>query len=214
MKYIIRILVFIFAAIVVAFILFMVIFYNSFKNYSEPSVGIDNNIAYENKLLDDYRLELKKINKLYFESNDPYYTFEKDLKEHIVEKCVDRYFQDNNITNVSGWRFTINVNERYIIDNKINDDFVNDKFTRNLRHLEQSGYEWTSLQQTWKIDQKIDCNKSLPYNFKSYLEQYKVFHIKNFEHKNLQWVDYLNARSQVISQDSKITSKTQQALIR
>ena len=195
MKFIIKILKFITVAIIIAFISYMTLFINALKNYSEPGIGIDNNIAYENKLLDNYRLELKKINKLYFESGDPYYFFEKDLKEHIVEKCVDRYFKDNNISDVNGWRFSINVNQRYINNNNLDDDFVNDKFSRSLRLLEQSGYKHTSLQQTWKIDQKIDCNKSLPYNFKSYLEQYKVFHTNDVYHKNLQWVDYLNNHS-------------------
>jgi len=192
MKLIGKLITFIALGILLTFILFIVVFYNAFKNYSEPSLGIDNNIAYDNKVFDGYRSELKKINKLYFESNNPYYFFEKDLKEHIAEVCVDQYFKENNITDARAFRFPINVNLKYIENNHIEDDFVNNKFSSSLEWLEKKGYKWTDLQHTWKIDQEIDCNKSFAKNYESYLEKYKSFLANDFQHKNLQWVDYLN----------------------
>ena len=175
---------------VIAFILFFAftffMLFWAFRGY-DGGIGIDHNNAYYNKEFDNYRLELQGANKKFLESDDPYFFFEVDLKEHIVGICVDRYFKDHNITDAHGWRFGSNISTKFSMSNKLYDE----KYSKDLRLLENEGYNHVGLQHTWKIDKEVDCNETLNQNLHSYLAKLIFFYSHDYKHKNLQWAEYL-----------------------
>lgn len=181
---------FIFRVIGIIVVLFFAFIYYLFKDFPSGGIGIDHNIAYENKAFDTYRLELQKANKTFLESDDPYYFFELELKEHIVGECVDRYFKDHNISDAKGWRFPLNISLRYRQQNH-SSDLYDKKYSKSLRLLEKKGFKHLGFQHTWKIDKEVDCNKTLKQNLHSYLAKSIFFYSHDFEHKNLQWAEYL-----------------------
>ena len=173
----------------VATIFFFVAY--QFKDYKERGPGIESHPVFEDKTFEEYQISLTEANKKYFLSNDIYYYFEKEVKEKIVEVCVDRYLKEHNITDVAGWNFPHNINLEYIRDNKIDDETVNNKFVRSERKFEALGYKRPQWFHDYKYNEKIDCNLTLENSFENYVKGYKKFYSTGWREDNNDWVEYL-----------------------
>ncbi len=167
------------------------LFVYKFSGYSEPGPGIQSRPIFQDKTFEKYRISLNGANKQYFNSNDIYYFFAKEVKEEIVSNCVERYLKDHNITNADGWRFPLNVNLEYIRDNNISGDTVNNKFVTSSRKSERLGYERPQWFHDYKYNEKIDCNLTLDKNFENYVKGYRKFYGSGYRDYNNGWVDYL-----------------------
>ena len=162
-----------------------------FKDYKERGPGIQSHPIFQDKTFEKYRIPLIEANKQYFQSNDIYYYFAKEVKEEIAGRCVERYLKEHNITDADGWRFPMNVNLEYIRDNGIDDETTNNKFVKSERISESLGYERPQWHHDYKYNEKIDCNLSLNESFESYVKGYKKFYGTGWREYNNDWVDYL-----------------------
>ncbi|HEY9189413.1 MAG TPA: hypothetical protein VIM88_00970 [Sulfurovum sp.] len=173
--------------VVIIFFLFM----NKLSGYKEPGPGIQSHPVFQDKTFEKYRVTLREANKQYFESNDIYYYFAKEVKNEITDRCVERYLKEHNITDADGWRFSHNVYLEYIRDNNISSDTSNDKFVKSERKSERLGYEHPQWFHDYKYNEKIDCNLTLEESFESYVKGYRKFYGAGYREYNNGWVDYL-----------------------
>ena len=162
-----------------------------FKDYKEPGPGIQKHPLFQDDTFQKYRIPLKEANKKYFESNDIYYFFEKEVKGEITSRCVERYLKKHNITDADGWRYPYNVYLEYIQENKIDDETVNNKFVKSKRKSERLGYEDPQWHHDYQYNEKIDCNVSLEESFESYVKGYRKFYGAGYRDYHNGWVDYL-----------------------
>ena len=162
------------------------------KDYSGDGVGYDPNPALQNSTYEKYRTHLMEANKDYYNSDSLYYFIAKEVKEHIVGRCIDRDLKEHNITDTSGWRFAINIEEDYIRENKIPEDVVNEKFSKNMDRSEARNLDRFVLQHSYKYDKQIDCNRSMDETFEIYVKNYrKSLRGWELDQEGMDWISYL-----------------------
>jgi hypothetical protein len=184
------------AGVVLAGIAFVLISFGTlmyaFKDYKEPGVGYDNHPALQNPAYEKYRTHLMEANKDYYNSDSLYYFIAKEVKENIVDRCIDRDLKEHNITDTSGWRFTINMEENYIRKNMISEDIVNEKFSRSMDKSRAQNLDRFVLQHSYKYDKQIDCNRSMDETFEIYVKNYrKSLHPWELDQEGMDWISYL-----------------------
>ncbi|GIT98687.1 hypothetical protein [Sulfurovum sp. TSL1] len=162
------------------------------KDYKEPGIGYDNHPALSNPAYEKYRDHLMDASRDYYSSDDLYYFIAKEVKENIVERCIDRDLKEHNITDTSGWRFTINVEEDYIRENNILDDVVNEKFSKSMDRSEALNLNRFVLQRSYEYDKQIDCNRSMDETFEIYVKNYrKSLPSWKLDEVGMDWISYL-----------------------
>ena len=168
------------------------IFVNEFKGYKERSVGYDNNPVLKNPAYEKYQTFMTEANRKYYTSNAVYYFIARDVKGHIVKRCIDRDLKENNVTETSGWRFVINMEEDFIRENKIDEDMVNEKFSKSMDKSEALGLNRFVLQHSYKYDKHIDCNRTMNEIFETYVKNYRKSHYAHeLDQNGMDWISYL-----------------------
>lgn len=170
-------------------IVFVIVAY-LLKDYKEPGIGYDNHPALKNPAYEKYRDYLMSANRDYYNSDSLYYFIAKEVKEHIVSRCIDRDLEEHNITDTSGSRFAINVEEDYT--SVIPDDVVNEKFSKSMDMSEALNLNRFVLQRSYEYDKQIDCNRSMDETFEIYVKNYrKSLPLWKRDEEGLDWISYL-----------------------